>query len=80
MKLNILLLLESAKKNFSGYYDFKKMIDAAEKISLKGVHQTIKSFIKTELRKLLNIPSQENWRTSKADYIRLQEILRKILR
>ena len=71
MKLNTLLLLESSKKNFSGYYDFKKTIDAAEKISLKDVHPTIESFIKTKLRKLLNIPSQENCRTSKADYIRL---------
>ena len=79
MKLNILLLLESAKKNSSRYYDFTNMIDAAEKVSLKGVHPTIESFIRTELRKLLNIPSQENWRTSTADYTRLQEILQKIL-
>ncbi len=79
MKLNTLLLLESSKKNSSGCYDFKKMIDAAEKISLKGVHPTIESFIKTKLKKLLNIPSQENWRTLPLAYTRLQEILQRIL-
>lgn len=79
MKLNTLLLLESSKKNPSGYYDFKNMIDASKKISLKDGHPTIVSFIRTELKKLLNIPSQENWRTLPSGYIQLQGILQRIL-
>ena len=78
MKLNTLLLLESSKKS-GGYYNFNKMIDAAKKISLKDLHPTIDRFIRTELGKLLNIPSQENWRTLPLGYIQLQGILQGIL-
>lgn len=55
------------------------MIDTAKEISLKDVHPTIDNFIRTELEKLLNILSLENWRTLPGGYSQLKRILQEIL-